>query len=253
VDQVIASFRQIAARSTGLVESPLTDSAVEGGTTLSRFVFAGPAGGGDPIRIGLFAGIHGDEPAGSVALVKLAQLLEHRPDVAQGYLLFFYPVCNPTGFEDGTRHSRSGKDLNREFWRQSLEPEVLLLEQEIRARSFHGLVSLHADDTSDGLYGFVRGAVLTRGLLEPALARAEAVLPRNQRPEIDGFPAENGIISECYDGILTSPPELHPQPFEIILETPHAAPLNQQAEVFVVAIETILSEYQKLLSFAANL
>src|SRR5207244_3454269 len=29
---------------------------------LPAYLFLGPRGGGDPIRIGLFAGIHGDEP-----------------------------------------------------------------------------------------------------------------------------------------------------------------------------------------------
>ena len=103
------------------------------------------------------------------------------------------------------------------------------------------------------MYGFVRGAVLTRALLEPALAAAEAILPRNCETTIDGFAAENGIISECYDGILTSPPELDPAPFEIILETPQQAPIDMQIAAFAVAIETVLVEYQKLLAFAANL
>src|SRR5205814_1515744 len=115
------------------------------------------------------------------------------------------------------------------------------------------LISLHSDDTSDGVYGFVRGAVLTRALLEPALRAAAWAVPRNVSPIIDGFPAENGIISKCYEGILTSPPELHPQPFEIILETPHAAPVPQQAEALVAAISAILIEYRKFLAFAANL
>jgi len=114
----------------------------------------------------------------------------------------------------GTRLSRTGKDLNREFWKDSQEVEVRLLENEIRSEKLHGLISLHADDTSDGMYGFVRGAVLSKGLLEPALKAAETVLPRNRNAIIDGFPAEEGIISECYEGILTSPPEL-PQPVRL--------------------------------------
>jgi hypothetical protein len=153
----------------------------------------------------------------------------------------------------GRRTSDSGKDLNREFWRNSAEPEVVLLEREIRLNRFHGLISLHTDDTSDGLYGFVRGAVLTRALLEPALAAAETLIPRNRNRVIDGFPAENGIISQCYDGILASPPELDPAPFEIIFETPQSPPLDHQVEAIVVAVQTVLTEYQKLLAFAANL
>jgi hypothetical protein len=201
----------------------------------------------------LFAGIHGDEPAGCHALVHLAERLAATPALAEGYHLLFYPICNPSGFIGGTRSSDSGKDLNREFWRGSAEPEVVLLENEIRSHAFHGLISLHTDDTSAGLYGFVRGAVLTRGLLEPALAAAEKVIPRNPSRIIDGFPAENGIISQCYEGILTSPPELDPAPFEIILETPHSAPLDRQVQALALAVETVLAEYQKLLAFAANL
>lgn len=241
-------------RSSRLLASPIilgTDTHER--TELPCYVFTGPRGGGDALRIGVFAGIHGDEPAGTHAIRELVDLLDDYPALAQGYDLFLYPICNPSGCAAGTRLSHSGKDLNREFWRSSNEPEVLLLEQEIRSRAFHGLISLHADNTSDGIYGFVRGAVLTRAILEPALAAAEAVLPRNTSSVIDGFSAENGIISQCYGGILTSPPELHPQPFEIILETPHAAPLAKQSEALIVAIRAILIEYQKFLAFAANL
>ena len=220
---------------------------------LPHFKFVGREGGGDKVRIGFFAAIHGDEPAGTHALIKFLEMLCVEPVLAEGYDLFFYPVCNPRAFAAGTRLSPSGKDLNREFWRNSPEPEVRLLEQEIRTHAFQGLISLHSDDTSNGLYGFVRGAVLTRGLLEPALAAAEKIIPRNRKPIIDGFSAENGIISECYDGILTSPPELYPAPFEIILETPQSAPMDAQVRAFAVAMRTILVEYQKLLAFAANL
>ena len=220
---------------------------------LPHYRFSGPVGGGDPVRIGFFAAIHGDEPAGAQALMHFIEMLCREPELAEGYDLFFYPICNPRAYAAATRLTPAGKDLNREFWRNSPEPEVRLLEQEIRANAFQGLVSLHSDDTSDGLYGFVRGAVLTRGLLEPALADAEKILPRNRKLVIDGFPAENGIISQCYDGILTSPPELKPEPFEIILETPHAAPMDLQVRALVIATRTILVEYQKLLAFAANL
>jgi murein peptide amidase A len=224
-----------------------------GRSALDRFIFEGPHGGGDPIRIGFFAGIHGDERTGADALLHLAETLVTNPRIAEGYNLHFYPVCNPTGFDAGTRLSRSGRDLNREFWRDSCEPEVMLLEREIHERRFHGLVSLHSDDTSDGIYGFVRGAVLTRSLLEPALRAAEKILPRNEKAIIDGFPAERGIISECYEGILTSPPKLENSPFEIIFETPHHAPADAQVQAFVVAILSILAEYRKFIAFAADL
>jgi murein peptide amidase A len=247
--QVAAALERIARRSDFLASQPVTTPELR----LERFVFEGPQGGGDPIRIAFFAGIHGDEKGGPGAMVKFAETLVSNPAIAEGYYLYFYPVCNPDGFDAGTRCSRSGKDLNREFWSGSSEAEVVLLEREIHDQAFHGLVSFHSDDTSDGMYGFVRGAVLARSLLEPALARAEAVLPRNSRSLIDGFPAENGIISVCYDGILTSSPKLENTPFEIIFETPHQVPMEKQIDAFVAASITILDEYRKFISFAADL
>ena len=220
---------------------------------LKRYLFEGPSGGGYPIRIGIFAGIHGDEPAGTAACVSLLEALARQPAMAEGYHLYLYPICNPAGFNAGTRCAPCGKDLNREFWKDSPEIEVRILEDEILKHEFQGLVSFHTDDTSPGLYGFVRGAVLGRSLLQPALAAAEKHLPRNGNALIDGFPAEDGIISECYDGILTAPPKLQGTPFEIILETPHHAPEEKQVAAFVEATRAILEEYRKFIAFAANL
>ena len=139
------------------------------------------------IRLAIFAGIHGDEPAGVQALCELVRTLDSAPWLGRQYLIHVYPLCNPTGYEDGTRESRAGKDLNREFWGGSLEPEVQLLEREILRSKYDGFISLHSDDSSEGLYGFVRGATLTEHLLRPALAAAEALLPVNEAAEIDGF------------------------------------------------------------------
>ena len=125
---LLAPLDRIAEHSPSLVANHEARFAVGGQTyELPRYLFVGPRGGDTPIRVGLFAAIHGDEPEGTHALVQFLKLLEARPELAAGYYLSFYPVCNPTGFEDGTRSSRRGKDLNREFWRGSVEPEVRLL------------------------------------------------------------------------------------------------------------------------------
>jgi len=220
--------------------------------SIPRFTFRGP-NSSDPICIGMFGAIHGDEPAGSLAVAQFLAELSAAPDAAENFLLQFYPICNPTGFEDNTRHSRRGRDLNREFWRSSTEPEVRWLEQELRSSRLHGLIQIHTDDTSDGIYGFVRGHTLTEHLLRPALAAAEEILPRNVNATIDGFAARDGIIYDQYQGILAAPAEIEPLPFEIVLETPQRAPMEQQVEALVIAMRTILREYRQLVSFAQNI
>jgi hypothetical protein len=251
---LLAPLDQIAAHSPNLVANHEAKFDADGETyELPRYLFVGPKGGDTPIRVGFFAAIHGDEPEGAHALVQFVKLLESKPELAAGYYLSFYPVCNPTGFEDGTRLSRSGKDLNREFWKNSTEPEVRLLQAELVSRSFQGIISLHTDDTSDGFYGFAHGATLTKHLIEPALQAAGKLLARNERQIIDGFRAQNGIIRESYSGILSAPPKVRPRPFEIILETPAAPPEYQKQCAFVAALQTILTEYRKFIAYAPNL
>lgn len=217
---------------------------------LPRYRFIGPHGGGDALRIGIFAAIHGDEPESGLGLLHFLRQLARHPETAEGFVIHAYPVCNPTGYEDATRHARGGKDLNREFWRDSGEPEVRLLEEELRRHRFHGIISLHCDDTSHGLYGFLSGrsysAVLSASLLEPALRAAEAFLPRNFDSRIDGFHARGGILSTCYDGVLRAPDGAAQPPFEITFETPQRAEAARQVEAFNAALHTILAEFRCL-------
>lgn len=220
--------------------------------SLPRFTFRGPKST-DPIRIGLFGAIHGDEPAGAFGLAQFLIGLAARPELAENFQLQVYPLCNPTGFEDNTRCSRNGRDLNREFWKNSEEPEIRILERELEEGHFSGIIQLHADDTSDGVYGFVRGHTLTENLLRPALREAGNILPRNVHATIDGFAARDGIIYDVYEGVLAAPARMEPVPFEIVFETPHSAPIDLQVQALVVAIRTILTEYRRLISFAANI
>lgn len=221
--------------------------------SLPRFIFRGPPGGHDPIRLGLFAAIHGDEPEGALALRDLLLGLDNDPSLAQGYELYAYPVCNPSGYEDRTRHSRAGRDLNREFWSGSKQPEVYFLERELGVMQFAGLVALHSDDTCDGAYAYVRGATLTEALAKPALAAAARFLPLAAGETIDGFPARGGLITQCYEGVLSNPAELNPLPFEIIFETPQNAPITQQTAGAVAALDAILREYRQFLAYGQDL
>jgi len=208
---------------------------------------------GHGIKIGIFAGIHGDEEAGTLATHELVRWAADKPEELHDYELHFYPVCNPSGRTLGTRHSHSGLDLNREFWFGSTEPEVIYLEGELRREKYDGIISLHSDDTSDGCYGFVSGALLSEHLLEPALQAASEFLPRNERHVIDGFLASHGIIKEGYLGILSAPPEQRPRALEIVFETPALAPMPQQVAATVAAVKRILAAYRELQAFAANL
>lgn len=237
-DQLAARSRSVEARHVR--ESP-------DGRHLLRYRWADPFS--KPVyRIGIFAGIHGDEQSGVIAALQLLHHLERTPTIARFHELFIYPVCNPWGFDNGRREGETGKDLNRCFWNEAEEPEVRLLEQELRAKRFDGIIALHTDDTSEGIYGYVNGSTLTRHLLEPSLHAASSILPRDDRPEIDTHPADRSIITGGYSGILSAPPDQHPKPFEIVFETPHHAPFGLQVEAHLRALSEILLLFPQISS-----
>ena len=211
---------------------------------MPRFIFQRTQRMKRRIKVGLFAGIHGDEPEAVLGLVDLVRALNARPEVGRDYQLFIYPMCNPSGLADSTRCSRSDADLNRQFWQNSAEPEVRLLETEILNQKFEGIISLHTDDTSDGVYGFAYYGTETDDLLHDALQTAHHALPRCRSTLIDGFPANNAIVRECYAGVLSAPPEQQPRPWEIILETPQREPERLQRQAFVLAVAMILARYR---------
>ena len=254
IADLLAPLERVASVSASLIANHGANFEIGGERyELPRYLFLGPNGGGDTLRIGIFAGVHGDEPEGVHALIRFLTLLDSEPDLAKGYCIFAYPVCNSTGFEDRTRHARSGLDPNRQFWQGSIEQEVKLVESELVSHSFHGIISLHTDDSSHGFYGFAHGATLTRNLVEPALQAAEHFLPRNGNDTIDGFRARNGIIRQGYQGALRAPPTVRPRPFEITLETPQAAPNYLKEGAFVAALQVILTRYRELISYASGL
>jgi murein peptide amidase A len=252
LDRILSPLEDLAGRSEHLWRTPAAKNGASQ-PPMPRYFYLGERGGGDVFRLGIFAAIHGDEPEGALAMNRFVTLLERDPEIGRGFALFLYPVCNPTGFEDGTRLARSGKDLNREFWRQSTEPEVRFLESEIYLHAFDGLVMLHSDNTSQGLYGYVNGSILSENLLEPALRAAEKHLPRDRRPVIDGFPARDGIIFRSFEGVLRSLPGMARPPFELTFETPQRAPLYLQVEAAAAALQSILQEYRQLRSYAQNI
>src|SRR5437773_1483021 len=82
LESLLTALREKCDASDRLIESPLSaDNQARERIELPRYLFAGPGGSGDPIRIGIFAGIHGDEPAGAQAVLSLLDLLQRNPNL----------------------------------------------------------------------------------------------------------------------------------------------------------------------------
>jgi murein peptide amidase A len=205
------------------------------------------------VPICLVAGVHGDEPDGILAALELARRFARSPQLISNYLLTIYPCVNPIGYERMTRENGNGKDLNREFFRESHEQEVVIMEHELRAHEFTGFISGHSDFESFGLYAYATGAVLSERLAKPALFQASGVIPINTDAIIDGHPAQNGIINQKFPGSLGPLSKGASEPFDITIETPNLFALGKRVEAQAIAFETILHEYRAVASEAMYL
>lgn len=130
----------------------------------------------------LSSGIHGDEPAGPQALLGL--LREGFFDEGNRWLIC--PALNPTGLSNGTRESRQGIDLNRDYCQcQSREvcAHITWLKSQTVPRLF---LSLHEDWESSGFYFYEINLGVGGPRHEEILSAASAIFPVEPELIIDG-------------------------------------------------------------------
>lgn len=141
-------------------------------------------------RVYISAGIHGDEPAGPLAALKLLQE-NCWPDTVEILLL---PCLNPIGFVLNRRENAEGIDLNRDY-RNSKSAETRAhfrwLEQQPK---FDVYLCLHEDWESHGFYLYEQNPDDQPSLAEKIIDAVRNVCPVDRSEIIEGRPAKNGII-----------------------------------------------------------
>jgi len=192
-------------------------------------------------RVYLSAGIHGDEPAGPLALLELLREGFFTPSVH--WLLC--PALNPSGLAAFTRENAAGLDLNRDYWLRDTA-EIMAHALWLDARGAPDLfISLHEDWETNGFYFY------EINLREDQPQRARHILdsvspwfPPEPGPEIDGHePREPGWIYHAAEPDL---PEGWPEaiylakmgcPISFTFETPSHAPLRQRVAAHMAAVK----------------
>ncbi len=167
----LPAFRE-AAGARGFAEEVLLDTAAGPLCVWTR------AGKGRHVYVS--AGIHGDEPAGPLAMLRLMQ--DGCLDADTRWTLC--PAINPTGLAAGTRDTAAGIDLNRDYLRRQ-SPEVQAHANWLERRDAPNLfLSLHEDWETSGFYFYE----INQCEEDPERARSilQSVSP--------WFPAQGGII-----------------------------------------------------------
>jgi hypothetical protein len=146
-------------------------------------------------RTYISAGIHGDEPAGPLAALRLIQE-NHWPENAEIFLL---PCLNPVGFILNSRANAENTDLNRDY-RNSKTKEILAhiawLE---RQPPFDLYLCLHEDWESHGFYLYEQNPDSKPSLAEKIIEVVQKVCPVDLSESIEGRTAQNGIVRPNID------------------------------------------------------
>ena len=195
------------------------------------------------VHVYISTGIHGDEPAGPLAALRLLKA-DKWPENCEVHLC---PCLNPAGFVLNRRENDKGLDLNRDY--RHLQSDEIRAHTEWLARqpSFDLCLCLHEDWESHGFYVYELNPD-NRPSLAPGIVAAVAdVCPIDLAPVIEGRDAKDGIIRPSVDP--ASRPQW-PEAFWLLqnktrqsytLEAPSDFPLETRVNALVAGVNAALS------------
>ncbi len=200
----------------------------------------------DRARIYLSAGIHGDEPAGPLALERLIRegFFSSNPETTWTLC----PVLNPRGWAAGKRETPEGIDINRDY-RRFLTSEAIAHAAWLRTRPANDLyLSLHEDWETEGFYLYEIDPRERPRFGERIVNRVAQVIPTESREELDDH-------RTAAPGVIRHPPRpdemenwpeaifhtnLHPH-LSYTFETPSALPLEARVRAHMLAVKAAVS------------
>ena len=195
------------------------------------------------LRIYISTGIHGDEPAGPLAALKLVHENRWRKN-AEIYLL---PCLNPAGFTLNQRGNANGIDLNRDYRNpQTAEVRAHIAWLE-RQPKFDLYLCLHEDWESHGFYLYEQNPDSKPSLAEILIEAVKTVCPVDLSENIEGRAARGGIIRP---NILPHERTDWPEAFYFIthksrqgytLEAPSDFPLATRVNALVAGVNAALA------------
>jgi hypothetical protein len=247
-------------RLTGLSEhsphifaSPLGPLAHGRGIFMQpRFIFFGENSAEEAWRVGIYAGLAGDDTRSSLAIVRTLERFVLEPDAANSFNLVFHPVPNPSGLKDGTSTNRSGQHLAGRSWSDSPVAELQLLERDARAVQYHGSIIVQTVPALNQLRGWVRGFSPTDSFLNPGVLRELGnsgylpfTFPIQWQPHPEGAQAKSGLPTLVDD--------LRISPFEITLLVPEDSSPEWAVQAVVNTVRVFLNNFRVAMSRGMNI
>ena len=196
-------------------------------------------------HIYLSTGIHGDEPAGPLALLQFLEL-DRWP---AGAAIWLCPCLNVTGFPLNRRENFQGIDLNRDYRHLAsaeIRAHVDWLQRQPR---FDISICLHEDWEAQGFYLYELNPDQKPSFAPKIIDAVAKVCPIDGSPSIEGRPAQHGVIRPQLN------PEDRPQWPEALylitnktrlsytMEAPSDFPLPMRVAALTAAMRAVLESF----------
>jgi len=197
------------------------------------------------LTVYISTGIHGDEPAGPLAVLGLIEANAW----PSGVSLFACPCLNPTGFQKNTRESQAGTDLNRDY-RYIKSREVQAHTKWIDGLpTFDFGICLHEDWEANGFYLYELNPDNLPAVSKDVIDAVDQACPIDRSERIDDRPAKGGILKPVVSPEARS---LWPEAFYIVLkktrlsytlEAPSDFPMATRVNALCTAVRTLLDSH----------
>lgn len=146
-------------------------------------------------KVCLSGGIHGDEPAGVETILAVIEMIRNKPALLDRFQFILFPCINPFGYEHHTRHNRSRIDLNRQYVRKRPPAEIRFVKKVVDGKRFDLDVEFHEDIDTPGFYMYEVFRDPAHPIGRKIIRRVAKKYPINLQTEIEGAPADGGLIS----------------------------------------------------------
>ena len=183
------------------------------------------------------AGIHGEEPAGPLAILEFLRTFDYKK--YKSIKIIIFPVANPHGFDRGIRRNFLNKDLNGHFCNKKLSGENKILYNFIKDENIFFFHALHEDEEEKRFYLYLFEKNKEK-IYRDIIKLAEKYFLINRNKKIYDDPSINGLIINRKDGSFEDRLFRDGVKFSICTETPGKMLLSKRVDLNVKIMNLII-------------
>jgi hypothetical protein len=232
VGKILRPLDQLSGRREHLYSTRILTGGHRSSSQISRYVFEGDQWRESPIRIGVFAGLRGDDQVGPGAISTFLADLVALPHLGNNLRIYAYPIVSAASFETATPSSRSSHYIINQIGCNLLSPETYQIEREIFAIAFDGIITIRLEEEINNMRVAISDPHLHEALVDPILSSLEPFLPD----------IEAGDAHTCRS--LTGGVRRNQRPFELTFRVPSSGWMGLYAIALRIALHTAVDCYR---------